>query len=143
MLLKAQKMGLLPQKEVQPLSVAGRLGHFVDTWKVLTNDPWVLQAVNSKYPLQPEHNANRTGVSPRAGSSSEGGTPVFAGKGSCSTCARQSGRLLLESLPGTQEEWSNETSDQPEAVEPMRVCRIFQDGGNPHVRVDPSLAFDL
>ena len=38
-------MSLLPQKEAQPLKVAGRLGYFVDTWKVLTSDPWVLQAV--------------------------------------------------------------------------------------------------
>ena len=34
MLLKVQKVGLLSQKEMQPLRVAGRLGHFVDTWKV-------------------------------------------------------------------------------------------------------------
>ena len=45
MLLKAQRMGLLPQKEAQPLRVAGRLGQFLDTWKVLTSGHWVLQAV--------------------------------------------------------------------------------------------------
>ena len=44
-LLKAQKMDLLLQREMQPLRVADRLAQFVDTWKMLTNDPWVLQAV--------------------------------------------------------------------------------------------------
>ena len=43
--VKGTKDGLLPQKEVQPLSVTGRLGHIIDTWKVLTNDPWMLQAI--------------------------------------------------------------------------------------------------
>ena len=79
---------------------------------------------------QLEHEANRASVSPRAGSSSEGATPVAAGEGSCNSHVRQSGGLLLEPLPGTQEEWSNETSDQPEAVEPMGVCRTLQNGGN-------------
>ena len=73
---------------------------------------------------------NTTSVSSRAGSSSEGGTPVTAGEGSCSPCVEQPGRLLLKPLPGTQEEWSNETSDQPEAVEPMGVCRTLQYGRN-------------
>ena len=38
-------MGFLLQKEVQPLRVAGRLDQFIDTWKMLKNDPWVLQTV--------------------------------------------------------------------------------------------------
>jgi len=44
MLLKAQTMGLSPPEVTSPL-VAGRLGMFIDTWKVLTSDLWVLQAV--------------------------------------------------------------------------------------------------
>ena len=44
MLLKAQAMGLSPPEVTSPL-VAGRLGMFIDSWKVLTGDFWVLQAV--------------------------------------------------------------------------------------------------
>ena len=36
---------VLRRREVQLLRVAGRLGQFIDTWKVLTNDLWVLQTV--------------------------------------------------------------------------------------------------
>ena len=86
---------------------------------------------------QPEHEADRASVSPRAGSSSEGGTPVAAGEGSRNPHVRQSGGLLLKPLPGTQEEWSNKTSDQPEAVEPMGVCRTLQNGGNPYPNRPP------
>ena len=46
MLVKAVGMGfILPLKARVPLKVAGRLAHFVNTWKVLTKDSWVLQAV--------------------------------------------------------------------------------------------------
>ena len=37
-------MGLSPPEVTSPL-VAGKLGMFIDTWKVLTSDLWVLQAV--------------------------------------------------------------------------------------------------
>ena len=138
-------MGLLPQKKVQPFRVAGRLrmGHFVETWKVLTNDPWVLKAIKGfsipfvSLPCQstlPEYIANITCVSPREDSSSKGGSPVPTGEGSCSSCVIQSGRLLFKPLPGNQEEWSNETSDQPKAVKGMSICRALQDGGNLSLR---------
>ena len=45
MLLKAQRMGFLPPEVTPPIVVAGRLGQFVNTWKVLTSNPWVLQTV--------------------------------------------------------------------------------------------------
>ena len=44
MLLKAQTMGLSPPEVISPL-VVGRLGMFIDAWKVLTGNLWVLQAV--------------------------------------------------------------------------------------------------
>ena len=81
---------------------------------------------------QSGHDPNTTSVSSRAGSSSEGGIPVTAEEESRSPCVRQLGRILLEPLPGTQEKWSNETSDQPNTVEPMGVCRALQNGGNPY-----------
>lgn len=34
-----------PPKAREPLRVAGRLAYFIDTWKVLTGDPWVLDAI--------------------------------------------------------------------------------------------------
>ena len=85
----------------------------------------------------PEHTVNTTCVSPRAYSSSEGGTPVPTGEGSCSSHVRESGGFLFKPLPGTQEERSNETSDQPKGVEPMGVCRAFQDGGNVYLKGPP------
>ena len=46
MLVKVVGMGfILPLKAGVPLKVAGRLAHFVNTWKVLTKDSWVLQTV--------------------------------------------------------------------------------------------------
>ena len=46
MLVKAVGMGfILPLKAGVPLKVAGRLTHFVNAWKVLTKDSWVLQTV--------------------------------------------------------------------------------------------------
>ena len=36
---------ILPTQTELPLKVAGRLAHFINTWKVLTKDSWVLQAV--------------------------------------------------------------------------------------------------
>ena len=46
MLVKAKGMGFImpPHTEV-PLRVAGRLAYFVNTWKVLTEDNWVLQTI--------------------------------------------------------------------------------------------------
>lgn len=46
MLLKAQSMGfIVPPKVKEPLKVAGRLASFIDTWKVLTGDIWVLNTI--------------------------------------------------------------------------------------------------
>lgn len=46
MLLKAQSMGFkVPPKVKEPLKVAGRLASFIDTWKVLTGDIWVLNTI--------------------------------------------------------------------------------------------------
>ena len=46
MLLKAQSMGFkAPPKAKEPLKVAGRLASFIDTWKVLTGDVWVLNTI--------------------------------------------------------------------------------------------------
>ena len=46
MLLKAREMGfVVPPRAKVPSEVAGRLASFVDTWKVLTKDTWVLDAI--------------------------------------------------------------------------------------------------
>ena len=46
MLLKAQSMGfIVPPKVKEPLKVAGRLASFIDAWKVLTGDIWVLNTI--------------------------------------------------------------------------------------------------
>ena len=82
---------------------------------------------------QPEYEASRACVSSRAGSSGEGGTPVTAGEGCCSTSYSQPRRLLLEFAPGTQKEWANETSDQPETVEQLGDSGTLQDGRYPHL----------
>ena len=39
-------MGLrVPSNVKVPLRMAGRLAYFMDTWKVLTKDTWVLDAI--------------------------------------------------------------------------------------------------
>ena len=48
MLFKAKGMGfILPTQAELPLKEAGRLAHFINTWKVLTKDSQVLQAVKA------------------------------------------------------------------------------------------------
>ena len=48
MLVKAKGMGFTcPPKAKIPLMVAGRLAHFVNAWKVLTKDSWVLEAIKA------------------------------------------------------------------------------------------------
>ena len=90
MLLKAQTMGLSPPKITSPL-VAGRLGKFIDTWKVLTSDLWVLQGFKGFQILpQPGYNSNNTRVSSRTGNSNEGGAQVTIREGSNSPSDRHS-----------------------------------------------------
>jgi len=36
---------LVPPKAKEPFVVAGRLASFIDTWKVLTGDLWILSAI--------------------------------------------------------------------------------------------------
>ena len=44
--LKAWGMGFKePPKTMDSVKVAGRLAYIVDTWKVLTKDTWVLNAI--------------------------------------------------------------------------------------------------
>ena len=81
---------------------------------------------------QSDHTTCRAGIPLRAGSSGEGGTPVPVGEGSSSPCNRLSQGFLLEYIPGTQEEWPDETRNQPEAVERVGDYRALQDGGNLH-----------
>ena len=46
MWLKAQSMGFIsPPKAMESLMVAGRLASFIDAWKVLTRDFWVLETI--------------------------------------------------------------------------------------------------
>ena len=134
MVLKAQRMGLSLQRDTSHLRMAGRLAQFVDAWKVLTSDPWVLQAVKGfRMTFAFLYEASRACVSSRAGSSGEGGTPVTAGEGCCSTSYSQPRRFLLEFVPDTQKEWANETSDQPETVEQLGDSGTLQDGMYPHL----------
>ena len=90
-------------------------------------------------PTQPGHTASRASVSSRADSSSEGGDSVSTGEGSRSPCDRQPKGLLFKLVIGTQEEWPNEASDQPEAVEQVGDHRTLQDGGNPNPEGYPQI----
>jgi len=46
MLLTAKEIGfVVPPRAKVPSEVEGRLASFVDTWKVLTKDTWVLDAI--------------------------------------------------------------------------------------------------
>ena len=46
MMLKAWGMGFKgPPETLKSQKVAGRFAHLVDTWKVLTKDTWVLNAI--------------------------------------------------------------------------------------------------
>jgi len=48
MLVKAKGMDVtLPPKAEIPLMVAGRLARFINAWKVLTKDSWVLEAIKA------------------------------------------------------------------------------------------------
>ena len=69
------------------------------------------------HPTQPGHTANSISISPRAGSSNKGGAQVTFGEGSSNPSVRQPRRFLFKPLPGTQEEWSNKASNQPDTVE--------------------------
>ena len=79
---------------------------------------------------QPKHTANSTSITFRAGSSNIRRGQAATGEGDSGT--RQSRWLLFKPLLSTQEEWPNETSDQPETVERVGVHRTLQDGGNPN-----------
>ena len=95
---------------------------FVDTWKVLTSYLWVLQAVKGfRIPplclTQPRCTGNSTSTSSRGGSSDKRRAQAATGEGSGDSGTRQPGWLLFKPLLSAQEEWPNETSDQPETVE--------------------------
>ena len=79
---------------------------------------------------QPKHTANSTSITFRAGSSNKRRGQAATGEGSGDSGTRQSRWLLFKPLLSTQEEWPNETSDQPETVERVGVHRTLQDGGN-------------
>ena len=81
---------------------------------------------------QPKHTANSTSISFGAGSSNKRRGQAATGEGSGDSGTRQSRWLLFKPLLSTQEEWPNETSDQPETVERVGVHRTLQDGGNPN-----------
>ena len=66
---------------------------------------------------QPKHTANSTSITFRAGSSNKRRGQAATGEGSGDSGTRQSRWLLFKPLLSTQEEWPNETSDQPETVE--------------------------
>ena len=112
-------MGLSPPEVTSPL-VARSLGMFIDTWKVLTGNLWVLQAVKGfKIPfvsLPSQDTMPTKPVSSRAGSSNEG-AQITVGEGSNSPSDKQPGRFLLKTLLGNQEERSDDASNQPETVE--------------------------
>ena len=82
-------------------------------------------------PTQPRHTANSTSIPSRASSSNKRGAQAATGEGSGGSGTRQPGWLLFKPLLSTQEEWPNETSDQPETVERVGVHRTLQNGGNP------------
>ena len=81
---------------------------------------------------QPKHTANSTSISFRTGSSNKRRGQAATGEGSSDSGTRQSRWLLFKPLLSTQEEWPNETSDQPETVERVGVHRTLQNGGNPN-----------
>ena len=81
---------------------------------------------------QTKHTANTTSISFGAGSSNKRRGQAATGEGSGDSGTRQSRWLLFKPLLSTQEEWPNETSDQPETVERVGVHRTLQDGGNPN-----------
>ena len=115
--------------------VAGRLASFLDTWKVLTRDTWVLNAIEG-YQI-PFVGAPSQLKIPQEGVFSQEHKALLLEeiqdllkKGGNYPTIRKHNRIYFNPLPSAEEEWSDEASDQPETVEPMGGDPPFQDGGN-------------
>ena len=130
MLLKAQAFCLSPPEVTSPL-VAERLGMFIDTCKVLTGDLWVLQAVKGFKILFVSSTSQDTMptklVFPPEQEAQIKELRLLLEKEAIAPVTNSQGGFYLN-LFGTQEEWSDEASNQPETVERVGNHRTFQYG---------------
>ena len=130
MLLKALTISLSPSEVTSPL-VAGRLGMLIDTLTMSTSDLWVLQVIKGLrilsvvlpnqdiLPTVPEFLPEQAALMKEV-------LRLLLDSGT-----RQPRWLLSKSLCCTQEEWPNETNDQPETDEQLGVHRTLQNRVNP------------
>ena len=127
MLVKVREMGFrfLPKAKA-PLKVVGRLASFVDTWKVLTRDTWVLDAIQGyKIPLlRTPHQSHK----PQEGVFSQHHTALMQ-KEAESLLKKEQSPLAPTAIPSPQEEWSDAASDQSETIEQLGGNPTFQNGG--------------
>ena len=114
-------------------SYSGReLGQFVNTWKVLTSNPWVLQTVKgfripfTSLPSQTTQPAELVFPSEQAAQVREELQSLLVKGAVVPVIGCHKG------FYSTQEEWPDETRNQSEAVERVGDYRALQDEGNLH-----------
>ena len=98
----------------------GHLG--IECYRRISNTPC--------WDSHPTSNTPRRGVLPRAQSSITGGDTGTPTQRSSYPTIRKCNWFHFHPLPSTEEEWSDETSDQPETVESLGGDSPFQDEGN-------------
>ena len=121
---------------------AGRLHHFLNNWKLLAKDRWVLETVRgycieflaepyqnrrphpSAYPL--EQTQLITSTRARRASTERGNCGVN----------EPPGEILLQPIPGTKERWCPTPSHQPQSPESVCSGTTLQNGRDTHPEGD-------
>jgi len=135
LLVKVREMGFrVPPKAKAPLKVAGRLASFVDTWKVLTKDTWVLDAIQG-YQI-PFVGRPFQAQKPQEGVFSQEQAALIQGK--WNPYYRREAILPCPNTPEgfystlflPEEEWSDETNQQFETIQQAGRNTTLQNGGH-------------
>ena len=119
--------------EMLDIPVAGRTCHFLHNWKSLTQDPWVLRAVEGvKIDSPPGKETTTSSPLSHRDGTGKGGNRADAQQRSNSQAQCQGGpeRLLLNHIPGPQKGRSYETCHKPESTESVCGSPTLQVGGH-------------
>lgn len=120
----------------QPLmKVAGKLALFIDTWRLLTSNFWVIETIKAfqipfvSIPTQSTRPPMPVFPAEQAVMIREEISTLLM-KGAIVRTPRD--HVGLFSLSSAQKEWSNETSNKPEVSEPVGKDQALQDGRYAH-----------
>ena len=129
-------MGVIPSTGNH--KAAGKLQGHLDTWKVITRDPWVVNTIKGYQidflskpyqrviPHTPQYSVEQNQLI-------EAEVKELLGKEAIIEVHNPRGGFLFQPVPGPKEGWRSETSDKPKSPEQLCSDSALQNGGNPYI----------